>query len=199
MLDREKAIKSIKKKISNEAYACVYYACLSYEQDALDAAYRFLISGFKAGSDIAYMRTDPAVMRIKDIRRRVVHEARYFTEFARFNSIQGKIYVCHLEPKSDVIYDVALHFADRMPSENWMIIDDNRKKAVVHPVDNNMYIRYFTDDDMLLLQKTENVEDEYTDMWKAFFEAIAIKQRHNTECQRNLMPLWMRKHVTEFQ
>ena len=45
----------------------------------------------------------------------------------------------------------------------------------------------------------ENMEDEYTDMWKTFFEAIAIKQRRNTECQRNLMPLWMRKHVTEFQ
>lgn len=35
------------------------------------------------------------------------------------------------------IYEVPLHFADRMPSENWMIIDDNRKKAVVHPVNNN--------------------------------------------------------------
>lgn len=92
-----------------------------------------------------------------------------------------------------------MHFADRMPSENWMIIDDNRKKAVVHPVNNSMYIRHFTDEDMLLLQKTENMEDEYTDMWKTFFEAIAIKQRRNTECQRNLMPLWMRKHVTEFQ
>ena len=63
----KKVVRSIKKKISNEAYACVYYACLSYEKDALDAAYRFLISGFKAGSDIAYMRTDLAVTRIKDI------------------------------------------------------------------------------------------------------------------------------------
>ena len=63
-----------------------------------------------------------------------------------------------------------------------MIIDDNRKKAVVHPVNNSMYIRHFTDEDMLLLQKTENMEDEYTDMWKTFFEAIAIKQRRNTEC-----------------
>ena len=47
----------------------------------MDAAYRFLISGFKAGSDIAYMRTDLAVTRIKDIRRRVVHEIRYLILF----------------------------------------------------------------------------------------------------------------------
>ena len=64
--------------------------------------------------------------------------------------------------------------------------------------DGEMYIRYLADDEMKVLSGTEAVNDEYTDMWKAFFEAIAIKQRNNEKCQRNLMPLWMRKHVTEF-
>ena len=193
-----KVVRSIKQKISNDAYACVYYACLSSEEDALDAAYRFLVTGFKAGAAVTYMRTEPSVMRIKDIRRRVINEARYFREFVRFNSVDGKVYVCHLEPKSDVIYEVAQYFADRMPSENWLIIDDNRSKAVIHPIDGEMYIRYLADDEMKVLSGTEAVNDEYTDMWKAFFEAIAIKQRNNEKCQRNLMPLWMRKHVTEF-
>ena len=193
-----KVVRSIRSKISDEAYAYVYYACLSAEQDALDAVYRFLISGFREGADVVFMRTDPAVMRIKEIRRNVVHEARYFREFARFNSMNGKVYVCHIEPRSDVIYEVALHFADRMPSENWLIIDDNRNKAVVHPVDDEMYVRFLTREEMELLADTESVKDEYTDMWKAFFDAIVIKQRYNTDCQRNLMPIWMRKHVTEF-
>ena len=34
--------------------------------------------GFKAGAAVTYMRTEPSVMRIKDIRRRVINEARYF-------------------------------------------------------------------------------------------------------------------------
>ena len=76
----KKVVRSIKHKISEEAYACVYYACLSSEQDALDTAYRFLIKGFKIGSDITFMRNDPDVMRIKDIRRKVLHETRYFME-----------------------------------------------------------------------------------------------------------------------
>ena len=42
-----------------------------------------------------------------------------------------------------------------------------------------MYIRYFTDYDMSVLAKTEDVNDEYTDMWKIFFETIAIKHRYN--------------------
>ena len=78
------------------------------------------------------------------------------------------------------------------------MIDDNRNKAVVHPVDDEMYVRFLTREEMELLADTESVKDEYTDMWKAFFDAIVIKQRYNTDCQRNLMPIWMRKHVTEF-
>ena len=62
----KKVVRSIKHKISEEAYACVYYACLSSEQDALDTAYRFLIKGFKIGSDITFMRNGPDVMRSKD-------------------------------------------------------------------------------------------------------------------------------------
>jgi len=36
------------------------------------------------------------------------------------------------------------------------------------------------------------------DLWKAFFETIAIKERANSDLQRNNMPLHYRKHVTEF-
>ena len=94
---------------------------------------------------------------------------------------------------------VGNHFSDRMPSEHWMIIDDNRKTACVHVKDGENYLRYLTDEEFETLRQTESYEDEYTDMWKIFFETIAIKHRYNPECQRNLMPVWMRKHVTEFQ
>lgn len=194
-----KVVRSIKRKISYQAYESVYYACLSSEQDALDCVYRFLIKGFAYGERALQMRNDSDVDRINTICRRVINEARYFREFARFNSLSGQVYVCHIEPKNDVVYDVAQHFSDRMPSENWIIIDDNRSKAVVHPIDADMYIRNLSNKEMESLIKTESVNDEYTDMWKTFFEAIAIQQRNNPECQRNLMPIWMRKHVTEFQ
>ena len=42
----------------------------------------------------------------------------------------GSVYVSHLEPKSDVIMLVGRHFADRMPSEHWMIIDDTTEDCM---------------------------------------------------------------------
>ena len=40
---------------------------------------------------------------------------------------------------------VGRHFADRMPSEYWMIVDDKRKTVCVHPKDGENYLRYLTD------------------------------------------------------
>lgn len=194
----EKVVRSIKRKISDNAFFHIYYALLSYEEDSLDASYRFLIKAFKVGADIMYQYNIPEVARLLELKRSVSNEAHYFREFARFNSLDNRLYICHLEPKSDIIAILGNHFADRMPSEDWMIIDDNRQTAVIHAKNSENYMRILTDDEMVRLRKTELMNDEYTDMWKAFFDAIAIKQRTNYKCQRNLMPLWMRKHATEF-
>ncbi|WP_330422779.1 DUF4130 domain-containing protein [Anaerobutyricum hallii] len=41
--------------------------------------------------------------------------------------------------------------------------------------------------------------DSMTALWKTFFQTIGIKERKNPVCQRNLIPLWYRKHMSEMQ
>ena len=169
------------------------------DEDSLQAIYNFLRVGFAVGSTVLGQYTNPHVMKLLEIRRRVSNEAHHFREFARFQSLDSKVYVSHLEPQNDVIMLVGNHFSDRMPSEHWMIIDDNRKTACVHVKDGENYLRYLTDEEFETLRQTESYEDEYTDMWKTFFHAISIEQRRNYICQRNLFPLWKRKHAVEFK
>ena len=195
----QRITSGIASKISSNALFQVHYASLSHEENALDIIYRFLLKGFQVGREILQQFTDPDVMRLFEVRRNVGNEAHYFREFARFTSIDNQVYVCHLEPKSNVIEIVGRHFADRMPSEHFVIIDDRRKLAVVHPKNEENYLRELSDEEMKILGQSESYEDQFVELWKAFFDAIAIKQRENYKCQRNLMPLWMRKHVTEFQ
>lgn len=194
----EKVVRSIKKQISMQAYVYVFYASLSAEEDALQAIYNFLRVGFAVGQQVCSMYTNPHVMRMMELKRRVGNEGHYFREFARFTSLDNKIYVCHIEPKNNVVMLVGEHFADRMPSEHWMIIDDRRKLAVVHPKDEDNYLRYLTAEEFSALSQTESYEDQYTDMWRSFFKAISIKERENIACQRNMFPIWMRKHAVEF-
>ena len=194
----EKVIRSIRRDISEEAYLDIYYASLSADEDALQAIYNFLRVGFAVGNTVTRLYTNPHVVKLLEIRRRVSNEAHHFREFAHFQSLDSKVYISHLEPKNDVIMLVGRHFADRMPSEHWMIIDDNRKIACVHPKDGENYLRYLAEEEFLTLRQTEEYEDEFTDMWKTFFHAVSIKQRENYVCQRNLFPIWKRKHAVEF-
>ena len=54
---------SIRHKISEEAYmhVCIMHDVYRQNKLRLDTAYRFLIKGFRIGSDITFMRNDPDV------------------------------------------------------------------------------------------------------------------------------------------
>ena len=194
----EKVSRSIRGRISEQVMHLIYYVCNSYEEDALDTIYRFLIRGFKMGACVIEDLSNPVVMRFFEIKRSVGNEIHLFREFARFASVNNQVYICHLEPKNNVISFVAEHFADRMPSEHFMIIDDCRRIAIVHPKDGENYFRILTEEEFQMLAVTDTYTDEYTDMWKTFFKAIAIEPRRNARCQMNHFPKWMRKHATEF-
>lgn len=199
--DREKAVKvvrSVSKKMGEEALGFIKYASLSCDEGALDAIYRFMIRGFKIGHGITNALTEPAVVRLMELKRNVGNEAHYFREFVRFSSVDNQVYVSHIEPKNNVLELVGMHFADRMPSEHFIIVDDGRNLAIVHPKDSQNFFRYLTDEELNLLLKTDAVRDEYSSMWKTFFNSIAIRERENRKCQRNMLPLWMRKHMIEF-
>ena len=194
----QKVVRTIRNRMGDMAYLYIYYASLSVERDSLQCIYDFVRLGLSVGTDVCRMYQHPVVLRMMELKRKVGNESHHFREFARFTSMNGKVYVCHLEPKSDVIMLVGNHFADRMPSEHWMIIDDNRRTACVHPKDGENYLRYLTKEEYRALATTEMYQDEFTQLWKGFFHAISIKERENYRCQRNMMPIWKRKHAVEF-
>ena len=106
--------------------------------------------------------------------------------------------MAHFEPKSRVVGYLGPIFSDRMPSEFFVIVDDVHHEAVIHGKDEHYYIRKLSDEEFERILRTEEENDEYTDLWKAFFDSIAIKERANEKCQRNHFPLWARKHAVEF-
>ena len=85
-----------------------------------------------------------------------------------------------------------------MPSENFIIVDDIHREAVVHRKNEQYYMWQINDAEYERLAQTEQENDEYTDLWKAFFDSIAIAERANEKCQQSHFPLWARKHAVEF-
>lgn len=190
-------IRTIHKKISPLAGRIVYRAAMSSEEDKLDTIYRFLNFGFYQGPTATDCLQHPAVMHLLELDRRVANESHYFKEFIRFSSYENQVLVSHIEPKSHVLTLVAPHFADRLPSENWMIIDDGRRLAVVHPADQDYYLTELSSGELAELSREP--DDAFVHLWKGFFTHISIRERKNPRCQRTMLPLWYRKNMTEFR
>lgn len=199
--DPEKARKvcdAIVTKISPAVYQEIAYSTMSVESDLADVIYRVLLLGFAYGGGVLGMRQYEAVNRFLKIRSVLGREAYHFQEFLRFNEVRQGLYVAHFEPHNRVVLSLGEAFSDRMPSEHWLIIDDVHKEAVVHPKNEQYFLRVLTDDELIAIRESEESQDEYIDLWKTFFDSIAIKERTNKKCQDNHIPLWMRKHAVEF-
>lgn len=193
----EEVVRSIMCKISPGFYDATASILGAYEKDTLNTVYRVLALGFKYGPRVLDMYQFPDVARFNAISIRYAREANSFLEFLRFSSIDD-VYIAHLEPKSNVLLSVAGHFLDRMPSEHWMIIDDIRHEAVIHPKNEGFFLRKLSLEEYTRLKETDVQRDCFSAMWQGYFEHISIKERENYRCQLGHFPKWKRKHVTEF-
>lgn len=191
-------VRAINTLISPAFYYEVMYCAGAYESDTLDTIYRVITLGFKYGPNVLDMYQFDVITRFLAISRRYGTEAHSFREFSRFTKV-GNAYVAHIEPKSHVLLPVAEYFLDRCPSENWMIIDDVHKEAVVHPKDSPYYLQQLSDEEYEKIITTDNLTDDFTALWKSYFDHIAIQARINYRCQMNHFPQWKRKHATEFR
>lgn len=194
----QKVMDAVYHKISPFVYREISFCSLAYEPDILDNIYRILLLGFAYRSNVLNMVQYEAVMRNRQIRVRLGKEVEHFKEFIRFHDVGNGRYVAHIEPKSKLLLSLGHNFVDRMPSEHWMIVDDVHMEAIIHPKNEDFYYRKLSQEELDKLLLTEQANDEFTDMWKIFFDSIAIEQRENYRCQRNLFPIWTRKHAVEF-
>ena len=192
-----KVVRSIREKISWRAFLLVYHCAMSEEEEKLEVIYRFLRIGFLVGAGVTAHLTEEPVMRITEIARAVTHESHKFREFVRFTRM-GDVLCSVICPKSNVVTLLAPHFADRLISENWLIIDEKRKIAVIHPADGEWYLRPLEEEEFRWFMGYDRDREEYARLWRTFFKHIAVLQRKNPRCQMNFLPKWYRTNMTEF-
>ena len=197
--DYDKAVKTmehINRKLGGFIHKEVLRALCHYDVRRGYVLFRFLQYCFKYGYQAADNLTNEYVVRVMELARKSANESHLFTGILRFNSINHILYAT-LEPKCNVIPLIIDHFSDRFPGENWIIEDKTRQTFAVHKAfsETRLYTGDFAD-----FKNMSDIAtyDEYESLWNIFFESIAIKERTNKACQRNLLPIWMRTHMNEF-
>lgn len=194
-----KVSKSIKEKISEEAFEMVCSVALSDYCGKADLIYRFLILGFSTGADIIQHLSNEVVNQMFRLNKNVNNEAHHLLGFVRFSEQEKGLLTSVIHPKNNVLTIITPHFTDRLPQEKFVIYDEKRKLATFHVPGNAWILAKIPEIDQSRLAEITNSEDEYRDLWKAFFDQIAIKERINKKLQRNNLPLRFRGDMTEFQ
>lgn len=207
--DTDKSIsvsKSIKNKISKKAFLWVYTAAMHFDGGKGTTILGFLKVGYEAGKRVTEYLDNPYVMRMMELNRKVTNEAHRFKEFIRFSEIRKGILYSEIAPKCDVITLVAPHFEDRFPMENWVIYDKKREKSAVHPAGGRWFVMSGQKFNMSELKNNGNIKfaidthiDNFEELWKVFFDAVAVESRINPQCRRNMLPLWYRENMLEFE
>ena len=107
-----------------------------------------------------------------------------------------------IEPRNRIIARIMPHFADRFPFEVFAIYDRSHDEAGIHIPDKPWAVMRRAGENEALMDILNESKDNNTQMeelWKIFFKTTDIPERYNPKLQRNLLPIWCRKNMTEFR
>lgn len=196
----EKVLRTIKRRMGEEAFEMIAYASAYPDDRKADAMYRMIVLGLHLpdGREITHMLTYPQVRLVFELRRKAWHIAHRYMGFVRFRELRNGILFSEIDAETDVLALIAPHFADRLPMEDWAIYDRHRQKAAVHPSGKGWMILEEVEAERFLELEDSEREGEYAALWKVFHRAVGIRERSNNRLQMSLLPLKFRQFMNEF-
>ena len=195
----EKVQRSIRLRISEEAYEMVMKAILSGDREKGEVIYRFLIYAYREGARACRSYGNPWVMRLFELVRNYDNESHHLKGFLRFDEQENGLLLARYAPKNNIMGDLMVHFSDRLNGEDFIILDEKRRLAGIHKRNAEWFLYRLSEEEYREFAKGYKEEDAYETLWKIFHQKIAIAERENLRLQRNNLPLRFRPYMTEFR
>jgi len=204
----KRILSAVPAKISREALNYVKLCFLAVIDAKEIALIHFLKEGFKYGANfIQVVKTGlPPSRRVIAGALDNVHlskiqkgidllnlESQRFIQFVRFSEFNGAL-VSIIEPENIVLPLMADHFTDRYPNEQFLIYDKTNKLGLFY-ANRQTRIEAIVHYEMPDLSRQEK---DYQNLWRLFYDTIAIEERRNERCRMNFMPKKYWKNMTEF-
>lgn len=191
--------RMIKRYLGCNAYWDIYLALLSDDEEKGTAVFRTIQESrnIKDSRKIMDHLGNPDVAKVFALSRGVSNEAHMYEEFIRFRELDNGLLFSEITPKAQILTCVADHFTDRFPLENWMIYDKTHQVFLVHRAKEQWGLVWGEALNQQAAGMVSEKELEYEQLWKGFFDSIAIKERKNLKCQQNHLPFRYREGMPE--
>jgi probable DNA metabolism protein len=168
-----KVRKSLHEKMDQETLDNIAHALNHRSPDAPSTVLRYIVTCFAAKKNRDDFQRKEILDTVK-LARQVGLESHRFLGFVRFSVVQN-VYVSRISPDHDILEFIAPHFAERYSTQDFIIYDEKRAKAIIRK-------------DMVLEEGLLR-EDAFTDYWKAYHEHTSILERKNPKAQKRSMPV----------
>lgn len=193
----QKVANTLRRRFGEETYERICYALWSDGEDKADAVYRMVRYGIEhnCGAGFRNHLTNEAVRRVFELWRAAFNEAHHYLGFLRFSELKNGVLCANISARHQVLEPLAMHFADRLPKENWLICEKNRGLAAVHPAGMDWFLTKEEQISTLSGEKRSTSDEEFASMWRCFCNSISIEARENLELQKKNFPLRFRQEV----
>lgn len=143
------------------------------------------------GKNKASLEMLPLLKIAQSVRR----EAGDMRGMVRFNKAPDGLYFAEIEPKYNILWCIVGHFKARFPNGRWAILDSKRGYGVYY--DGHESHEVTVPDPSALAAGAQ--PDEFSQMWKSYYQVMSIKERENPRLLRRCLPVRYWKHLTERQ
>lgn len=191
----DKLLAAIRAHLSPETSAFVRHAFFSEAVGVEMALYRYLAHGWKVRRRLDDDLACPAVAEVQRLALRVRREAHRLKGLTRFRETADGLLYAELAPDYFVLPLLAPHFAERLGAERWLIHDVCRGKGVLYQAG-----RWVLADLRLEDPPQYSAEEaQWQDLWRIFFQRIAIAERANPRLQKSCMPMKYWTYLVEMR
>ena len=188
-----RVVRGIRRCVGEFAYEKAWMAFLLDKPDISQTIYQYLLWGFEVGPDIRTRLVDDRALAIDKAVALVAREACALREFLRLSEREGGVYYGEISPQHRILPLLMPHFVERFSARPFLIQDCTHQLARVAQGGD----WYITDSSTLAMPDISAREAAIQQLWKTFYQRIAIKERINPQLQRQLMPKKYWKHMVE--
>lgn len=161
-----------------------FYAFLSNDIHKEMDILKYLCDGFEVGPKINQRLTISYVSNVMAMRKRALSECHRLKGLLRFVETKEHLFYASIHPDNNILEPLGHHFMRRLPTQDFIIHDKNRNLCFLYHDDKYEIV----DDHYFVMPDISSEEQQYQNLWRAFFDTISIKERKNPRCQMQFMP-----------
>lgn len=203
-----KVARTLRNRMDAESYEALCQAALASESfskrrhsiNKADALYKTIVLALSLAdsSKVLNYLGEPYVNCVFQLSLSTSNEAHHLLGFLRFQELENGVLFAQIHPKNHVLPFLGEHFQDRLPHDHFMIYDETRQLAALHPKGKGFFITGTEDLDWEQLKRLSPQELEYQKLWCKFFDSIAVEARINPKLQNQNLPKRFRRDIVEF-